>query len=159
MAYYIFLKSLKILEEFWKYRHIKISPKSPCTISKAFVNSKKYILFPKGIPPSFRPNRPNSQPAHSAFWPTRPHSSSSRTEVEHASHHRRPASRHPHGCPRLRPLKGKSRRVTRPSFPHYTVPPPLFNPLVIGAFNLGALKLLQRQPLKAPGLPCLASAL
>jgi hypothetical protein len=35
----------------------------------------------------------------------------------------------------------------------------LFNPLVTGAFKLRALKVLQRRPLKAPGLPRLASAL
>jgi hypothetical protein len=31
MAYYIFLKSLRSLEEFRKNPHIKIPPKSPCT--------------------------------------------------------------------------------------------------------------------------------
>jgi hypothetical protein len=33
------------------------------------------------------------------------------------------------------------------------VPPPLFNPPVTNTFNPGALKLLQRRPLKAPSLP------
>jgi hypothetical protein len=40
MAYYIFLKSLRSLEEFRKNLHVKIPPKSPCAISKALVNSK-----------------------------------------------------------------------------------------------------------------------
>jgi hypothetical protein len=31
MAYYIFLKSLRSIEEFRKNPHIKIPPKSPCT--------------------------------------------------------------------------------------------------------------------------------
>jgi hypothetical protein len=30
MAYYIFLKSLRSLEEFRKNPHVKIPPKSPC---------------------------------------------------------------------------------------------------------------------------------
>jgi hypothetical protein len=66
MAYYIFPKSLNFLEEFRKNPHIKIATKSPCTISKAFVNSKKSYFILKGISPSFQPNRPSSQPAHSA---------------------------------------------------------------------------------------------
>jgi hypothetical protein len=41
-------------------------------ISKALVNSKILFSFRKDFF-SFWPNRPSSQLAHSAFWPTRPH--------------------------------------------------------------------------------------
>jgi hypothetical protein len=57
MAYYIFLKSLRSLEEFRKNPHVKIPPKSPTNFQSLgkFKNSifNSEILFPY-----FRPGRP-----------------------------------------------------------------------------------------------------
>jgi hypothetical protein len=47
MAYYIFLKSLRSLEEFRKNPHVKIPPKSSSANFHAFVNSKKQFLIRK----------------------------------------------------------------------------------------------------------------
>jgi hypothetical protein len=41
MAYYIFLKSLRSLEEFRKNPHVKIPPKSSSTIFQSLANFKK----------------------------------------------------------------------------------------------------------------------
>jgi hypothetical protein len=88
MTYYIILKSFRRLEEFRKNLHIKIPPKFSGTNFQSLYKFKNHILFSKEISSGFRPNRPSSQPAHSAFWPTRPPSSSSRTKAERASRHR-----------------------------------------------------------------------
>jgi hypothetical protein len=69
MAYYIFLKSLKILDEFRKNPHIKIPPKSPCTIFKSFANSKNPILFQKEFPLAFGPIGPASSRPTQPFGP------------------------------------------------------------------------------------------
>jgi hypothetical protein len=57
MAYYIFLKSLRSLEEFRKNHHVKIPPKSPTNFQSLgkFKNPtfNSEILFP-----CFRPGRP-----------------------------------------------------------------------------------------------------
>jgi hypothetical protein len=45
MAYYIFLKSLRSLEEFRKNPHVKIPPKSSCENFQALVNSKIQLLI------------------------------------------------------------------------------------------------------------------
>jgi hypothetical protein len=71
MAYCIFLKSLRILEEFRKNPCVKIPPKSPCANFQSIGKFKNPIFILKGFF-SFRPNRPSSQLAHSAFWPTWP---------------------------------------------------------------------------------------
>jgi hypothetical protein len=73
MAYYIFLKSLRSLEEFRKNPHVKISPKSPSTIFQSLVIIKNQILFRKEFCLHFRPNRPSGQPAHPASQPSQPH--------------------------------------------------------------------------------------
>jgi hypothetical protein len=58
MAYYIFLKSLRSLEEFKKNPHIRIPPKSPCTNFQSLGIFKNLIFIPKGFFSSFRPSRP-----------------------------------------------------------------------------------------------------
>jgi hypothetical protein len=71
MAYYIFLKSLKSLEEFRKNPHVKIPPKSP-TISQSHAIIKNQILFGKEFsfafgpisPAASRPARPLSPASH-----------------------------------------------------------------------------------------------
>jgi hypothetical protein len=61
--------------------------------------------------------------------------------------------------PRRPPPVENNGRISPPSFPPLSgTLPPLQSPIT-GAFNPGALKLLQRRPLKAPGLPQLTSAL
>jgi hypothetical protein len=49
MAYFIFLKSLRSLEEFRKNPHVKISPKSPCANFQSHGIFKNKILFEKEI--------------------------------------------------------------------------------------------------------------
>jgi hypothetical protein len=69
MAYYIFLKSLKSIEEFRKNLHVKIPPKSPSTNFPSLGKFKIQILIQKifllhfrpGYPS--RPTRPSAQPA------------------------------------------------------------------------------------------------
>jgi hypothetical protein len=60
MAYFIFLKYLRSLEEFRKNPHVKIPPKSPPTNCY----SEKKLS-------SLSAHRPSSQPAHLAFRPSR----------------------------------------------------------------------------------------
>jgi hypothetical protein len=61
MAYYIFLKSLRSLEEVRKNPHVKIPPKSPSTIFQSLAKFEKsdfnseILLFSF---PHFRPSRP-----------------------------------------------------------------------------------------------------
>jgi hypothetical protein len=73
MAYYIFLKSLRSLQEFRKNSHVKIPPKSPSTIFQILAIIKNQILFRKENFLHFRPNRPSGQPAHPASQPSQPH--------------------------------------------------------------------------------------
>jgi hypothetical protein len=117
-------------------------------ISKALVYSKIKFLFRKEFFLHFRPNRPNGQPAHPAFWPShgplffqpafpplptgpqplgrpsppsrpsRPSSSSSRTEAVRAGRHRRPASRRPMDSPDYLRQRKNNGCITPPSFPH-----------------------------------------
>jgi hypothetical protein len=69
MAYFIFLKYLRSLEEFRKNPHVKIPPKFPCANFQSLVkfknsifNSKIFLLhFWPGYP--YRPTRPSAQPA------------------------------------------------------------------------------------------------
>jgi hypothetical protein len=72
MAYYIFLKSLRSLEEFRKNPHVKIPPKSPSTIFQSLAIIKNQILFGKEFflhfrPAASRPIRPLS-PASPPFF-------------------------------------------------------------------------------------------
>jgi hypothetical protein len=59
MAYFIFLKSLRSLEEFRKNPHVKIPHKSPCANFQSLGTFKNQILFGKEFPTSL--------PAHPAF--------------------------------------------------------------------------------------------
>jgi hypothetical protein len=62
MTYFIFLKSLKSLEEFRKNPHVKIPPKSPCANFQSLSILKNQILFGKEFSPSLS--------AHPAFRPS-----------------------------------------------------------------------------------------
>jgi hypothetical protein len=59
MAYYIFLKSLRSLEEFRKNPHLKIPPKSPSTNFQSLGEFKNSIFIGKEIFFNFRANRPS----------------------------------------------------------------------------------------------------
>jgi hypothetical protein len=121
MAYCIFLKSLRSLDEFRKNPHVKIPPKSSCANFQSSGIFKNQILFgKKKFPRHFRPIRPfgpvsfflpadfpspsplglglPAGPAH-PHGPTGHLSSSSRTIAESARRRRRPASRRLHGRP------------------------------------------------------------
>jgi hypothetical protein len=58
MAYYIFLKSLRSLEEFRKNPHVKIPPKSPSTNFQSLGKFKNPIFNSEILFPCFRPGRP-----------------------------------------------------------------------------------------------------
>jgi hypothetical protein len=60
MAYYIFLKSLRSLEEFTKNPHVKIPPKSPSTNFQILGKFKNPILFEKNFSSEFGPPGPTS---------------------------------------------------------------------------------------------------
>jgi hypothetical protein len=71
MAYFIFLKYLRSLEEFRKNPYIKIPPKSPCAnfqslgeLKNQFFNSKKSFFFTFG---------PATLTGPLGLWPSRPH--------------------------------------------------------------------------------------
>jgi hypothetical protein len=64
MAYYIFLKSLRRLEEFRKNPHIKIPPKSPSTNFQSLDEFKNPIFIQKDFFLRIQPTRP-SWPTHS----------------------------------------------------------------------------------------------
>jgi hypothetical protein len=61
MAYFIFLKYLRSLEEFMKNPHIKIPPKSP-TNFQSLCRFKNLFFIWKRIFLHFQPNRPSGQP-------------------------------------------------------------------------------------------------
>jgi hypothetical protein len=63
MAYFIFLKYLRSLEEFRKNSYVKIPPKSPCANFQSLGIFKNQILFRKEFSPSLS--------AHLAFRPSR----------------------------------------------------------------------------------------
>jgi hypothetical protein len=70
MAYYIFLKSLRCLEEFRKNPHVKIPPKFPSTNFQSLDKLKIQFLIQKFFfLISARPTWPLAQPTH---WPRRP---------------------------------------------------------------------------------------
>jgi hypothetical protein len=79
MAYFIFLKYLRSLEEFRKNPHVKIPPKSPCANFQSLGIFKNSIFMQKGIFFRFRPIQPSparAGPLHPAghqipAWPTR----------------------------------------------------------------------------------------
>jgi hypothetical protein len=85
MAYYIFLKSLRSLEEFRKDPHVKIPPKSPTNFPSLgkfkiqFLFKKNYSsefspLGPAGLPtpPGLGLSAGPNRPAHSASQPASP---------------------------------------------------------------------------------------
>jgi hypothetical protein len=69
MAYYIFLKSLRSLEEFRKNLHVKIPPKSPCANFQSLGKFKNSIFNSEII---FFAFGPADLAAHSAIGPTGP---------------------------------------------------------------------------------------
>jgi hypothetical protein len=131
MAYFIFPKSLKSLEEFRKNPHAKFLLNLLLQIFKALVYSKIKFYSEKNFPRHFRPIRPfgpvflfftglfslpfpldlglPAGPAH-PHGPTGHLSSSSRTEAERARRRRRPASRRLHGRP-TPPTEEKNGRI------------------------------------------------
>jgi hypothetical protein len=58
MAYYIFQKSLRSLEEFRKNPHVKIPPKSPSTNFQSLGKFKNPIFNSEILFPCFLPGRP-----------------------------------------------------------------------------------------------------
>jgi hypothetical protein len=70
MAYFIFLKYLRSLEEFMKNPHRKIPPKSPFANFQSLAIFKNQILFRKEFS-SHSAQRPSSQQAHLEFRPSR----------------------------------------------------------------------------------------
>jgi hypothetical protein len=62
MAYFIFLKSLRSLEEFRKNPHVKIPPKYSCANFQSLAIFKNLIFIQKGIFFGFRPIRPSPAP-------------------------------------------------------------------------------------------------
>jgi hypothetical protein len=69
MAYYIFLKSLRSLEEFRKNPHVKIRPKSPSTNFQSLGKFKKPIFNSEIL---FLDFSPADHAAHSASGPASP---------------------------------------------------------------------------------------
>jgi hypothetical protein len=69
MAYYIFLKSLRNLEEFRKNPHVKIPPKSPSTNFQSLGKFKNPIFNSEIL---FLTFGPADLAAHSAFGPASP---------------------------------------------------------------------------------------
>jgi hypothetical protein len=110
MAYYIFQKSLRSLQEFRKNPHVKIPPKSPSTNFQSLGKFKNPIFIRKRIFLHFRPIRPSSQPAYSA----------SRSTPPPGLHFPRPAYRP------TPPSSALSRRRVKPPWLQQTPPrPPL----------------------------------
>jgi hypothetical protein len=69
MAYYIFLKSLRSLEEFRKNPHVKIPPKSPSTNFQSLGKFKIPFFNSEIIFPCFRPGQPCGL---FGLWPSQP---------------------------------------------------------------------------------------
>jgi hypothetical protein len=72
MAYFIFLKYLRSLEEFRKNHHVKIPPKSPCANFQSLGKFKNPIFNSKILFLRFRPGQPYGP---LDLWPNRPLSS------------------------------------------------------------------------------------
>jgi hypothetical protein len=69
MAYYIFLKYLRSLEEFRKNPHVKIPLKSPCPNFQCLGKFRNPIFISEILFPCFRPGRPCGPLGR---WPSRP---------------------------------------------------------------------------------------
>jgi hypothetical protein len=78
-AYYIFLKSLRSLEEFRKNPQVKIPPKSPSTNFPSLGKFKIQFLIQKSF---FFTFGPTDLAAHSAFGPAGPAGPSPLPQVE-----------------------------------------------------------------------------
>jgi hypothetical protein len=113
MAYYIFLKSLRSLEEFRKISISKFLLNLLVQISKGLVYSKIKILFRKEFSYKFWPNRPSHPLTCSSFWRTQP------TRPFFLPHH---AGRAPPPAP-LRPLHHGCRPLHLPRHGAPTVAP------------------------------------
>jgi hypothetical protein len=70
MAYFIFLKYLRSLEEFRKNPHVKIPPKPPRANFQSLVKFKNPIFNSKILFLRFRPGQPYGP---LGLWPSRPH--------------------------------------------------------------------------------------
>jgi hypothetical protein len=79
MAYYIFLKSLRSLEEFRKNPHVKIPYKSPCANLQSLGKFKNPIFNSKISFLRFWPGRPCGP---LGLWPSRPPLASPLPQVE-----------------------------------------------------------------------------
>jgi hypothetical protein len=170
MAYFIFLKSMRILGEFWKNPHVKIPPKSPCANSKAFVYSKIQILFrnnspqlsaqPRPIPFFLSSNRPifpplptGPRPPGRPNPPSRPNRPSVIFFLPHRSQARSrrwPASHRLRGHPDISTGREKRLHLFPIHFPSLisTIPPSSIPET--GAFN-PAIETPSIRPLKALG--------
>jgi hypothetical protein len=147
MTYYIFFKSLGSLEEFRKNPHIKIPPTNfqSLGILKNSIFIQKRIFLQLLAQSAQRPASPPS-PTSRLVPPPAPEQSAQATTA---------------GQPRAAPMVGpdylhkreNNGRITHPLFPPLSSALPLLQSLVTGAFNPGALKLLQRRPLKALAPP------
>jgi hypothetical protein len=69
MAYFIFLKYIRSLEEFRKNPHVKIPPKSPCANFESLGKFKNPIFNSKILFLHFRPGQPYGP---LGLWPSRP---------------------------------------------------------------------------------------
>jgi hypothetical protein len=161
MAYFIFLKYLDSLEDFRKNLHVKSPPKSPPTNFQSLGIFKNPIFIWKKILSTFGPI---GSAASRPIRPFSPHGPASRLLPPPAWEQcvQAATAGRPHAAPMVGPdyvhRRENNGRIT-PSFPPLSSAlPPLQSP-VFGAFNPGALKLLQHRLLKAPGLPRLASTL
>jgi hypothetical protein len=130
-------------------RHFRpIRPFGPAA-AHFFLLNRPFFSPPTRPRPLYRPSPPSR--------PNRPHSSSSRTGAKRAQC-RRPASRCPHG----RPQRLHQKKKMAASIPLHSPINRCHSPSSITGnrhLQLGPLKLLQRRPLKALDLPCLASDL
>jgi hypothetical protein len=70
MAYYIFLKSLRSLEEFRKNPHVKILPKSPSSNFQSLGKFKNLIFNSKFFSLDFGPADLAAHPASQPSQPT-----------------------------------------------------------------------------------------
>jgi hypothetical protein len=137
MAYYIFLKPLRSLEEHRKNPHVKIPPKSPCANFQSLGIFKNQFLSVKEFFPSL-----SAGPAH------RTPSSSSRTDAEHARRRRWPASCRLPGRPDAPTGREKRSHLFPLHFPPLidTIPPSSISET--GAFN-PTIEASSRRPLEA----------
>jgi hypothetical protein len=141
VAYYIFLKSSRSLEEFRKNPHLKISPKSPSTNFQSLAIIKNQIFIRKRIFLHFRPIRPSGQPAYSASRPMPPP----------GLRFPRPANR-PTLPPGLRPVTGPSWPTREVISLLATQPPPRQAAMAAATFPTSPSPYGRPLPLLNPGL-------